>query len=174
MNTLEITIRETKELSEQQIIEINNLKQQHWKYSEAEHMRWFRENIRQDDKHVLLREDGELAAYLNLVNVKVLVGDKSFSMLGIGNVCVSADREGLGVGAVLMAATNSYLKRKELCGILFCRDKVLDFYARVGWTKTNTKEIKIEGKLCDCNMMLYDPLRIISGDSEAISVDRDF
>jgi predicted N-acetyltransferase YhbS len=174
MKKLEIEIRETKDLSEQQIVEINGLKQQHWKYSEAEHMRWFRENIKQDDKHVLLREGGELAAYLNLVNVDVKISGKTIKMLGIGNVCVSVTKEGSGMGAVLMAVTNSYLKRKKLCGILFCRDKVVGFYIRAGWEKVEAREIAVEEKLCDCNAMIYDPLRTIPENIEKISVNRDF
>ena len=174
MKTLEITIIESKDLSEQQIIEINVLKQQHWKYSAAEHMRWFRENIKPDDKHVLLREGGELVAYLNLVNVDVTVNGTADKMLGIGNVCVAANREGSGIGATLMAVTNSYLKREKLCGVLFCRDKLLGFYARTCWEKVDATEITVEGKLCDCNMMIYDPLRKIAGDIEKIAVGREF
>lgn len=47
---------------------------------------------------------------MNLVHVDVEIDKRPYRMFGIGNVCVSKDKENVGIGTVLMAVANVLLK----------------------------------------------------------------
>ena len=51
---LNICIRNTSELNAEDIGKINTLKNQHWKHTKEEHMQWFKDNIKQEDMHLLI------------------------------------------------------------------------------------------------------------------------
>jgi len=71
-------------LSDRQIDEIARLKMQSWPYSYASQVHWIREKTAPSDRHVMLRRNGALCAYLRLaerrivapVGLPVVLGEK--------------------------------------------------------------------------------------------------
>jgi hypothetical protein len=51
---MNIELIATKDLPDNILQDICKLKQQHWKYSIPEQMKWIKRNLTQDDIHVLL------------------------------------------------------------------------------------------------------------------------
>lgn len=54
MKSLKVEFLKTDELSEETIGIINSLKNQYWKHTKKEHMKWFKENIKPNDEHLLI------------------------------------------------------------------------------------------------------------------------
>lgn len=175
MRKIEIEIIKTSELSVDYIESVNDLKNQHWKHTKEEHMKWFRENIRSDDEHLMVWGDTtNLLAYLNLVHVYVEIDRRPYRMFGIGNVCVSKEKEHIGIGSILMSAANAYLKEMKSCGLLLCHDNTLRFYEYCGWKKIDAGSFIVEGNPCEHRLMIYDPGHAISENAEYFIADRNF
>ena len=60
-------------LSKTDLAKIISIKQKHWNYSSKEHENWIRNNIINDDIHVMMLENEILFGYMNLVNVEVII-----------------------------------------------------------------------------------------------------
>lgn len=175
MKRLVIEVKQTNELDPDSIFEINQLKNQHWKHTAEEHLKWFNDNIAPNDEHVILRGEGEgLLAYLNLVNINVIINQTSYNMRGIGNVCVSKNREHSGLGTVLMSATNALFKCDKTCGLLLCHDNLKMFYQKTGWKVIDSDVVIIGNKPFQLTVMSYDPFHIIPTKVESLIVDRSF
>ncbi len=172
---LKIETKKTKELTHDMILQINNLKNQHWNHTAEEHILWFKENIRDDDFHVTVSEpNGTLVAYLNLVNINIAVNEDNYSALGIGNVCVQKKLEHLGFGSILMASTNAFIKEAKTCGFLLCHDDLTEFYKSAGWRPINYEHAEIAGENYGLNLMLYDPYNILPKLIIFFTADRNF
>ena len=63
------------------------LKSVAWSYPKESQMQWMKYNLKPEDIHVFLQEDGEDVAYLNIAMVQALINGTSTSCAGIGNVC---------------------------------------------------------------------------------------
>ncbi len=111
-----------------QIVEIKRIS---WNYSFQEHIRWIKDNIKEDDFHFLLYDKGELIAYMNLVNVCVISGNTYLAFLGVGNVCTKY--KGRGDGNMLMKELNGFLSETNKRGLLFCKTNLVSFYLKNHW-----------------------------------------
>ena len=88
---------------------------------------------------MLYNVEDECVAYANLINVNVWINDKVLSALGIGNVC--AKERGKGYGKKLMSRIRQYIDQKNAVAILFCRDGLLNFYRKIGWTLVPSQNV---------------------------------
>ena len=174
MNRIEIEVRRTDELSASQIEAINELKNQHWRHTKEEHMRWFKENIEPNDAHLLMWEGECLLAYLNLVHVDVEIDKRPYRMLGIGNVCVSKDKEHTGFGAILMMAANAFLKETKSCGLLLCHENTLKFYENCGWKKLVAGTSLVKGNPYEHHVLFFDPNHALSDKTDQFVANRSF
>ena len=147
------------------------LKQQHWHYSYASQTEWLHSNLNKDDMHLLLYVDGQLTAYLNLVNVSVSVGDKTISALGVGNVCVAKCKTGNGFGHKIVQKANEIIKEKNKVGVLLCKENLEGFYAKLGWHKIPCKKMSVANKDYDKTIMLFNSSVI---EAEQVTVERNF
>lgn len=174
MKKIEIEVLETKELKINTIKIINQLKNQYWKHEDDEHMRWFRENMRPDDLHILMGGGYNLLAYLNIVHVDVTINQEPYRMLGIGNVCVSSEERQSGVGAILMSSANALIKSMNSCGLLLCHDDVKGFYLKSGWEFCKPKKTLINDRVFDDYVLNYDPVNIMPTYIDELKTDRNF
>ena len=124
-----------KDISESMLQEICVIKKQHWDYSVKEHIAWMNCNLSDSDTHLILREteSGGITGYMNLVNLDVVVDGKSVKMIGVGNVCVSTNCQGNKYGLLLMKIAEYFLQKRNMNGILLCKEKQIPFYERVRW-----------------------------------------
>jgi hypothetical protein len=141
------------QLSEQNLKKIINLKKKHWDYSEEEHKKWIDNNINENDIHVLMFQDEILVAYLNLIQTEVILNNREHFFLGIGNVC--SLEKGFGYGKELLVGMQKYLVQNDFKGILFCKDKLVDFYVKFEW-KLVPKNRVISENYKNVNVMFYN------------------
>lgn len=177
MTGLNMYLKQTKELNAYDMDSLTALKQQYWNYSIDEQKKWFGKNIIADDYHVLIYRGGGggLCAYLNAVNVEIDINYSQHRMMGIGNVCVDEKHTHEGIGGILMACINSFIRQSSSCGILLCKEKLIPFYESSNWQVLSPQQVTISGQPYGHIIMLYDPLRMAAGESKhMISLSRNF
>lgn len=124
------------DLSIREALDIIEIKSIAWPYDADSQFQWMIRNLRENDLHFLLRDDesNQIEAYLNLVELEAEFekGNKR-TCWGLGNVC--ARERGKGKGREIMLLLNKYIKTNNFYAILLCKDKLIDFYSKVGWTE---------------------------------------
>ncbi len=120
------------EIKERELAEIIAIKQLSWNYSYEKHLEWIHSNLNDNDFHFLCYKGDELISYLNLVRVKAFKGGTVIDFFGVGNVCTKY--KGIGDGSKMMKELNSLLKIKGWNGLLFCKEKLVDFYKKNDWS----------------------------------------
>ena len=171
----EISIKNTIELSDKDLYELIRLKQQYWAYDEVMQKEWFDNNIEPCDYHILVRSNDSLLAYLNIVNINVDLNDKQIGMLGIGNVCVDQAHAKTGIGSVIIGIANSFIKSREMCGVLLCRNNVTGFYKKNQWNLVVSEKVIVNNKEFDHSIMAFDPLKLYFTETmNEIYIDRSF
>ena len=154
--------------SEKDIIAI---KQEHWNHSKDSQKKWLHSNLKNDDMHLLLYVDGQLSAYLNLVNIAVCIDEKKIDALGIGNVCVDKCRIRKGYGRKIVQRANEIIIEKNKIGILLCKESLEGFYSRLDWQKIRCNDVSVADKDFDKTIMLFNSS--ITQIAE-LSIDRNF
>lgn len=173
MMKIGIEIKKTAELSDKEIKAIIDLKNQYWKHEEKEHILWMEKNIFSNDFHLCMGEEA-LLGYLNLVHVGITINKEQYKVLGIGNVCVDRENDHIGIGGILMATANAFIKKQNMCGILLCKDSIVQFYLKSNWESVNIKNVFIKGERCIHNIMVYDPLQSLPHKIENMEIERNF
>lgn len=162
------------------LIDINRIiaiKNEHWPHNYDSQIMWLRQNLYDDDVHLLLSDGLQLLAYLNIVRVNARMDSKTISMIGIGNVCVEKSREHSGMGRLIIGEFNSYVEDMNAIGVLLCKSHLVEFYKKCGW-----KEIK-PNKVSVANVKFQNHIMVYSSDSETLDylcnayeleIDRNF
>lgn len=148
------------------IKKIVELKNEYWPYGIDSQMEWIRENILAEDAHMLAEtQDGNLVAYLTLTKVDLRINSLNYKMLGIGNVCVEKMLLGKGYGKALVQKASRYINNCGLLGVLLCKENLVPFYTKCGWTNIQYKRASVAGvdytykimmtnKICDSNAVI--------------------
>lgn len=169
IKNITIVVRKHSDVVEVDISRIIALKGQHWKYSVDSQKEWIGNNIHDADYHLWLEnETGKILAYLNVVNLKAQTNTIGKAMLGIGNVCVDLKLKRTGLGSLLMSACRYFLGNLGLPSILLCKDYLLDFYKKAGWSEFHGT-VTIDNKEYVGCLMTSDDLN-----TSAIALDRPF
>lgn len=142
-------------LSTEDLLAICELKYSAWPYSMEKQKQWIKENIKRNDSHLLLFENDELVAYMNLVQIKVFVNSIVLEAYGIGNVC--SKEKAKGYGGLLMNEIGKYLTDKKAVGLLFCKNYLIEFYLKYSWFLIDKSKIDMVFEITiDFNMMCYN------------------
>ena len=128
------------------------LKSVAWPYPKESQMQWMRDNLKPDDIHVFLQEDGEDVAYLNLVMVQATINGSLTTCVGIGNVCSIRK----GSGKELMFRVNDFIVELNMPGILFCKDNLVGFYNKYNWKLLNSKLDILNNLGTGVNTMIFN------------------
>lgn len=140
--------------------EIINLKNIYWHHSYNGHEKWIKNNIRDEDLHMLMFENNVLVGYLNLIKINVSIDNSVSSFLGIGNVC--SKEKGKGYGKQLLMGVNNYLEFNNLQGMLLCKNELTDFYKKSNWLLIS-KNLTNKSFSENINVMMYNfNLKIMS------------
>lgn len=141
------------DITNQELLEIVNLKSKQWNYTVDQQIRWIDENILPDDLHVIMYNVNENLAYMNLVKIEVIVNKVSLPFIGIGNVCAS--KKGKGYGKDIMIRVNEYLKSSGMSAMLFCKYDLVKFYNNFGWKSIDKSTITNPNSI-EINIMTYN------------------
>lgn len=165
-------IRKNKELSVQEKNDIINLKEQYWKHGICSQLEWMDKNIKDGDIHLIARgTDGFICAYLNIVQLNVLVDERKIQCLGIGNVCVDSKYKHNGLGSELCKKANTIIREKGQQGILLCKKSLLPFYDKCNWKVIRPMEVYIESQKYVQEVMVYPEM---NQEIEKILINRNF
>ena len=168
------TIIENSNVSNEEILHIAELKNQHWPYGIDSQIQWMKENIHDDDVHLLGEIEFEkkrlLIAYITLSNVLVSMDGMDFIAIGVGGVCVSKKYQYNGIGTRLVIEANKYISDRKLPGILLCKDNLVKFYNRCNWQVLNYQEAMVDNNIFRHNIMFLDCMK----SCVAIAIDRNF
>lgn len=142
---LRFEVVEHKNITSDIIHDICILKDENWSYGLSKQFQWIADNISDNDYHILVYSQS-LVGYTNLVKREILINDNQpIPILGIGNVCVSNQFKKKGIGSILMNYVSNFLKENEIPGILFCKENLVSFYNKTGWSliDCSNKNVKI-------------------------------
>lgn len=149
---INIKIVKHNDLLKNQIDKIIALKNIFWKYTYESQIAWLKNNLQSNDLHLMLFEDENLVAYLNLVNIKLLLNDVTYTAFGVGNVCTA--KSGKGYGRKLMNELNKYILEYNSIGALFCQQDLAFFYKKFNWQKMESHICHIENQTV--SMMIFN------------------
>lgn len=97
------------------------------------------------DLHIFVEIDGRPVTHVGLLQHTITVGAEDVKVCGVGGVVTTPQAQGKGYASRAMRHAED-LMREELpvaFGLLFCRDRLLRFYERLGWRKMeDTVEIE--------------------------------
>lgn len=130
-----------KEVIQNDLDEIIQVKSIAWSYCYKKQLEWINSNLNDLDIHVLLYWDGELVAYLNFIDIELIIDGIPKQAYGIGNVCAKVKNKGF--GKELIASVNSFLVENNKIGLLFCKNLLVDFYVYNNWVAIEKKKLTI-------------------------------
>ena len=116
-------------------------KKESTEYSIKSQKEWMNNHLNKNDLHFLLYEKNELIAYLNLIEIKLLINKNSIDALGIGNVCSKIS--GFGFGMKLMRELKEFILSNNKIGYLFCKSNLVEFYEKYGWIILDNNNTKV-------------------------------
>ena len=125
-----------------------------WPHPMESQLKWIIDNMKPEDIHVFLTDEGEDVAYMTLSPVKGILNGRETTFLGIGCVCSAV--KGTGYGNRLMQEVNSYLRNNNSQGLLFCREGVTKFYQKNNWQIVASDKVRIEKIHGDVFVMVYN------------------
>lgn len=141
-------------LPHDQLIAICSIKAIAWPYSIESQLKWIKENIGENDIHVMLYQKNELIAYMNLVWIEMFVNANKISGFGIGNVC--AKEKGKRYGERLMNGAKKFIIESKKMALLFCNQKLVDFYSRYGCKLIANKNVRLSFDDASIKIMIFN------------------
>lgn len=157
------------ELSTSSLEEIISIKGSIWNYPVESHKDWISKNIYPEDYHLIVRKDNKCIAYLNIINLTITTQHESFSVWGIGNVCVRPESQGKDYGLLLLKLVDFFLASTHRAGVLICRDHVALFYERCNWHKYSGTVIVPDGSDLMYNFFFSQDVNLSNCNSIRIS-----
>ncbi|ARV09694.1 hypothetical protein BTO05_08580 [Winogradskyella sp. PC-19] len=145
-----------KDTPQDELETICSIKDENWNYGLQNQLDWIKNNINDEDIHVIVEYNSRLIAYLNLVVRQITIDKDNFEVFGIGNVCVSKSKHKSGLGTQLMNYTKEYLKTESKIGILLCKDSLIKFYEKNGWRLIDTNKLGPSLKGAKVSVMTFN------------------
>lgn len=133
MIPMELQIIQHKDVTPGDLKRIIAIKSAAWPFPPESQMRWMDLHVRPEDRHLILQDEGVDRAYLSLSPVMASVDGEPVAFEGVGCVCTGFPGEGW--GGRLMERVGELLSQEEIPGLLFCRERLVPFYRKYGWTE---------------------------------------
>lgn len=100
---------------------------------------------RQKDWHVIVDADSHPQAHVGMLRHTVTVGDRSVRVCGVGGVVTALGAQGRGYAGRAMRYAQALMCDEWAVdfGLLFCLDRLIPFYERLGWRLVG-EEVEVE------------------------------
>ena len=176
---MKIMYVEHKNISADQLCDIAKLKSQHWDYPVESQIKWFNENLNDNDIHVMLSETGCLVGYLTITDIELSLDNDVVYCCGIGSVCTDKNHFGKGYATKLVINASMYVaESKKLCCLL-CKEKLQPFYHnKCGYINVTADNIFVQNKLFSENLMVFGRQLLCDMDdvlnAKTIRINRNF
>lgn len=150
------------------------LKDQHWTHGEASQLAWMAENVRPGDLHLMGEEPADggvrLSAYMTLTRLQVRLDQTELDAWGVGCVCVDQTALHSGLGKQLVLEANRLIRDRQAPGFLLCKDSLVGFYQKCGWSPLSYQTASVAGVPYDKRMMTLTK----TADAGFVQIDRNF
>ena len=147
------------------------LKNQHWPYGIDSQIRWTKENVFDEDFHLMgMNEDYRLVAYITISRLSVVIDGVSNEVLGIGGVCIDKEFEHHGYGKKMVNEANSFIQCQSLMGLLLCKENLVAFYKKCGWLDIEFECALVAGNAFSHKIMAFPNMFMC----KSIAIDRNF
>lgn len=120
---------QTKTLSEQEHIQLFEWGTDIFGGS-AQNLTW-----RPMELHFILKIEGNSVGHLGLIREQIIIDSKIYEVAGVGDLVTIPQMRGKGVARKLMNhATAFFFKEWKVdAGVLFCFERLVDYYHAMGW-----------------------------------------
>ena len=100
---------------------------------------------RPKDWHIFVDVEGSPATHVGLLRHTVTVGERPVKVCGVGGVVTAIDSHGKGYATHAMRYAQDLMRREWAVdfGLLFCLERLVPFYERLGWRRVN-EDVRIE------------------------------
>ncbi|HYE15101.1 MAG TPA: GNAT family N-acetyltransferase [Pyrinomonadaceae bacterium] len=100
---------------------------------------------RPKDWHFLVEADGRVTTHVGVIKHTVRAGGREVTVGGIGGVVTVPEAQGNGLAQRAMRHAAEFMcdELQVEFGMLFCEDRLVPFYARLGWRKVED-EVEFE------------------------------
>ena len=113
------------------LAEICKLKMIAWPYPLVRQMEWISKNIKKNDLHLMLFDNG-LAAYLSLIDIRVEIDGSVKKGYGLCTIC--SREPGQYYGVKLIEYATAFIQDEKRIGLGFAsKDWVANLYDQFGW-----------------------------------------
>ena len=138
---------------------IFKLKNQHYKFSIKKQLKWFEENINSDDYHNLLFSKKVLIGYNCLRSMEIFITTKKNiikkNIYLFDTLVLNKEFRNIGLSKKIMINSNKIILNKKCMGLLFCNNKMIDYYSKFDW-KFLKKEQVISKRSSRLNAMIFN------------------
>lgn len=158
------------------------IKEGPWPHGRTSQLAWIEQNLRPDDEHCVLRVEGDVVAYATLSRLATCaphscqIGGMQVpsTILGLGCVCSSTQKKGLGWGRSLVSLASSDIRNRGFAGLLFCRDELVGFYSRLSWQLWDKGCVLVNGSQGAAEPVDANAMSTTSAPSSPFAIDRNF
>lgn len=122
-----------REISDNMLTNLCQIKDQHWPHGLDEQKTWWRENSENRDELACLFLSGSLIAFLRLRDREIVINNQILPSRCITEVCVEESMRGQNIGRTLLENVIAVLERDfGGHGHLLCANDQLSFYKKCG------------------------------------------
>tara|TARA_B100000579_G_C22811712_1_gene845608 strand:- start:1237 stop:1770 length:534 start_codon:yes stop_codon:yes gene_type:complete len=140
----------TSELKSNQINEILNLKNTHWKYGYVSQKNWFKKNVRKTDLHNILISNGKISGYTFLgfrtYHVIKKNGDSKVlkNYLLFHSLILKSQFRKYKNLSRFMNFNNKIIRSNKKPSFLLCRKDKINMYKRFGWKLLQNEDFEVK------------------------------
>ena len=133
----------TKKLKKKEILSICKLKNTQWNYGVGSQLKWFSENIQDNDIHNLAYFKNKVVGYGLLRKRNFLLKKKKYPYLYYDTLIVLKKYRELKIGDKISNLTVKTIKNLKLHSMLICEKKIIPFHKKYKWKKITKRRTKI-------------------------------
>ena len=133
---LNITCTPTTKLKKNIINEIISLKNNHWKYNIKLQKKFFLENVKKKDLHIMLLINKKIIGYVCLRRAKCFIKKNKKNYLHFDTFIIEKKFRKKNYAQLLMRFTNKVIETLNTFSILYCNQNLIKFYKKFKWKIT--------------------------------------
>jgi hypothetical protein len=147
--------KKTNKLTDKEIIQICNLKDTHWRFGLKSQVKWFKNNIKKNDIHNILKYKKKIIGY-TLLRVRYFKIKLLKKFLLFDTLIISKKYRDIKLSIQLMKFNNRIIRKNKKVSCLMCSKKMINFYKKFGWKIINKKKLKFFDHKFNSNFMVFN------------------
>ena len=134
----------TRKLKKKQVLDIVELKDQHWKFGLKSQLLFFKKNFKSYDIHNLFYLSKILIGLTALKKRTFYKKKKKIKYLLFDALVIAKDFRNLKLSRAIMSFNNKIIRNNKMRSFLICEKKLSKFYKKFSWSKISKKNIVFE------------------------------